>query len=186
MANSNAQVEQEIVFHENKPKKKLWLWGCGGGMALVCVVLGIVLVLFFYLSNQSYPLDGEVSIPPMVKQGDMFDFVITLTNSTTEPIFIKHIVLSDYLGAPTILNGARIVSIEPEMFFEVYDTNSFQYSYFREIKPGETQTVTFHMQADSSGIFYEDVSVYAKDPLLSDPAFKIAYQSDSVEIEIAP
>ena len=106
--------------------------------------------IFFVLAirtNRS-SLDGKVSAPATVKLGDKFEFVINLTNSTAKSIFIKHVELSNFLDAPTILNGAKLLSVEPEMDFEQTYANTFQYSYFREIKPGETQTVIFYMQAE--------------------------------------
>jgi len=186
ITNLPAQSGQEMIPHKNMSNRKLWLSGCLGCIISVCLILGAVAGYVLYVSNQPYPLDGKVSLPSTVKQGGKFDFVITLTNPTTEPVFINHIVLSDSLGAPTILNGASIVSVEPDMDVEAIYTNSFQYSYFREIKPGETQTVIFHMRAKNIGVYYEDVGVYAKDPLRSDPAFLTAFQFTGIKIEITP
>lgn len=184
--NLTSQYEQGKIPRKTTSNKTLWLSGCLGSIIFVCLLLGAAAGYILYEANQPFLLDGKVSLPSTVKQGDKFDFVITLTNSTTESVFIKHIVLSDSLGAPTILNGAPIVSVEPDMDVEAIYTNSFQYSYFREIKPGETQVVIFHMQAENTGVFYEDVGVYARDPLRSDPAFLNAFQFAGVTIEITP
>jgi len=180
MINLNPQSEQEVAFYENKPKKNLWLWGCGGGIILVCVVLGIVFGFLFFTSTQPDLLDGNYSIPPTVKQGDKFDFVITMTNSTTQTVFIKHIVISDSIG-DYFLNGASVVSTEPEMDVDIYDVNAFQYSYLRAIDPGETQTVTYHMRAKNEGVFTADVSAYTDNPLESNGFYLYA-----VKLEITP
>ena len=180
------QIGQAIVPRNNKSNRNLWLSGCLGCVTAGCLVIGAVGGYILYQSNRPYPLDGNVSVPTTVKQGDEFDFVIILTNPTTEPIFIKHIVLSDSLGAPTIWNAASIVSIEPDMDVEAIYTNSFQYSYFREIQPGETQTVVFHLRAENIGTYYEDVGVYARDPLHSEPAFINAFQFLRAMLEITP
>jgi hypothetical protein len=133
------------------------------------------------------PLDGNVSFPSTVKKGKDFDFVITLTNSTAEAIFIKHIVLHDYLTAPSLLVGARVISVEPEMDSEPLGSrNDMQYSYFQEIKPGETLTVIYHMQAENIGVFYANVGVYARDPSQPDPAFIDAFHYATAQIEIKP
>lgn len=188
LTNSVPQAEQEIAFHEDKPKRKFWLWGCGGSLLLLCVLLGAVALYLFSPSNESYPLDGEVSFPSTVKKGDNFDFVVTLTNSTTNPIFIKHIVLHRLLNAPSLLDGAIVTGVEPVMNSEILVTsrNDVQYSYFHEIKAGETQTVIFHMQAVNTGIYYENVGVYAKDPSRPEPAFVHAFHFTDAAIEITP
>lgn len=148
--------------------------------------MGVIAYFLFSPSDESFPLDGNVSVPATVKLGDKFEIVINLTNSTAESIFIKHVELSNFLDAPTILNGAKLLSVEPEMDFEQTYANTFQYSYFREIKPGETQTVIFYMQAESTGTYYENVGVYAKHPLLGEPAFLVAFHINAIEIEITP
>jgi hypothetical protein len=132
-------------------------------------------------------LNGELAFPSTVKKDDKFDFVVTLTNPTTNPIFINHIVLHRSSG-PSLLDGATVTGVEPEMNFEILVTsrNDMQYSYFREIKPGETQTVIFHMKALNPGIYYLNLGVYAKDPLLPPPAFFHAFHYIDAKIEIMP
>lgn len=186
---SALQMQQETFVQEDKPKKKVWLWWLGGCGVLACiVVLGIILFLVFYQPDEpSYLIDGNVSFPSTVKKGDDFDFIITLTNSTAEPVFIKHIVLHDFLTAPSLLVGAKVISVEPDMDSELLGSrNDVQFAYFREIKPGETLTVVFHMQAENVGTYYEDVGVYAKDPSKPDPAFIAAYQYNTAQIEVIP
>lgn len=156
-------------------------------MVLVCIVLGIVAFYLLSLSKESYPLNGKVSFPSTVKQGDEFYFVITLTNPTTEPIFIKHVVLHQDLDAPYLLDGATVTSVEPHMDSEPFAAGKdVQYLYFREIKPGETQTVSFHMRAESTGTYYTNVGAYAKDPLHPEPAFIHAFHFFDAKIEITP
>ena len=45
------------------------------------------------------------------------------------------------------LEGASVTIIDPEMDSEPLNSRDVKYSYFREIEPGETQTVIFHMRA---------------------------------------
>jgi hypothetical protein len=110
------KIEQNS-FIDDKPKKRTWLWWIGGCGLLGCIsVLGIVAFLLFYPSEEpSFPLDGKVSYPLTVKKGEQFDFIITLTNSTTNPIFIKHVVLQTILGTPSFLDGAKVISVDPIM-----------------------------------------------------------------------
>lgn len=187
MTNSSFQTAQDRVLRQDKPGRKLWLWGCGGSLVLFCVFLGAVAVFLYSLSDGNYPLNGEVSFPSTVRKGDHFDFVVTLTNPTKDPIFINHIVLHRSSG-PALLDGATITGVEPRMDLELLITsrNDQQYFYFREIQPGETQTVIFHLQALHPGTYYENVGVYAKDPLLPEPAFLHAFHFMDAEIEITP
>jgi hypothetical protein len=180
-------MEQDKAFQEeNSKKKKIWLWLLGGCGILACITIGIIAYFLFSLSDESYPLKGEVSFPSTVKKGDNFDFVITLTNSKTESVFIKHFTLQKYVGLPSLLDAVRVMSVEPNMESEPIFGNEVQYPYFQEIKSGETLTVIFHMQAESTGTYYLDVGVYAKHPLLADPAFITAFWFGPAEIEITP
>lgn len=178
-----------MASQENKPKKKVWLWWLGGCGLLACIaVLSIIALFLFYPSEESsFPLDGSVSFPSTVKKGEDFDFVITLSNSTTETFFIKHIVLHYYFNSPSLLDGARIISVEPDMASEPFmSENDMQFSYFQEITPGETLTVVIHMQAENTGTYYNNVGVYAKDPSKPDPAYIQAFHTSTFEIEITP
>jgi len=186
MANLDLPAEQGMVIQDDKRKRRPWLWACGGCGLLICVILGIVAFILFSSSNESYPLKGDVTFPSTVKKGNDFDFVITLTNSTTESVFIRHFTLQNYLGAPSLLDGARVMSVEPDMESEPILGKEVQYPYFQEIKPGETLTVIFHMRAENTGTYYIDVGVYARHPLLADPAFITAFWFGPTEIEITP
>ena len=184
MINSNIQTEPEIV-PQKKSNRKFWLWGCGVGSALLCVILGAFLYYLFTPSKD--PLDGKLSFPTTVKKGSDFDFIVTLTNSTKNPIFIKHVVFFHLLDAPFLLDGAKVVSIEPEMTSELLNSRGdVEYAYFREIKPGETQTVIFHLQAYKPATYTINVGVYAKHPSRPDPAYIQAFHITAVEIEITP
>jgi hypothetical protein len=61
-----------------------------------------------------------------------------------------------------------------------------QFAYFQEIKPGETINVVFHMRAENAGTYYEDVAVYARDPVRPDPAFIYAFHYAPAQIEVTP
>jgi len=187
MGNLDSQAIQGTVTQESKPKRKLWLWAFGGSIIFVCLLVGGIAGYVYYQANHPpYQLDGKISLPPTVKQGNEFDLVFTLTNSTAEPVFIKHIVFFRILDSPFLLEGASVTSIEPEMDSEPLNSRDMKYSYFREIEPGETQTVIFHMHAEKSGTYYENIGVFAKDPSRPDPAFIQVFHLTGVEIEIMP
>jgi hypothetical protein len=186
MANLDFQSKQGATIQNSKPKRKLWLWACVGFAILICVVLGIFAFIVFSPSSGSFPLNGKVSFPSTVKKGDDFDFTITVTNPTTNTVFIKHFALQSDLNAPSLLDGARVMSVEPNMESEAIVGKDVQFPYFREIKSGETLTVIFHMRAENTGTYYEDVGVYSRHPFLADPAFITVFQFGPAEIVITP
>lgn len=184
MINSNFQATSDGRQPE-KSNKKRWLLGCGTGVILLCAILGVV---GFYLFTPSKdPLEGNLSFPTTVKTDDKFDLVLTLTNSTQNPIFIKHIVFFHLLDAPFLLDGVKMIKVEPEMTSDTLNSRGdLEYAYFREIKPGETQTVIFHLQAEKPTTYAINIGVYAKHPTRPDPAYITAFHSTGVEIEIMP
>ena len=186
MANLDVPSGQSTVIQNEKPNRRLWIWACSGCVVLLCLVLGVGGFILFSVSDESYPLQGEVSFPPAVQKGDDFDLVLTLTNLKTEPLFIKHFALQNYVGLPSLLDAVTILSVEPHMESEPIVENELQYSYFQEIKSGERLTVTFHMRAEKTGTYYIDVSVYARHPSLPDPAFINGFWFGPGEIEITP
>lgn len=186
MVNLDVPAGQNMVIQDDKPKRRLWLWACGGCILVLCIALGIVAFLLLSSSNESYPLNGQAAFPSTVKKGDDFDFAITLTNPKTEPVFIKHFTLQNYVGLPSLLDGVRVLGVEPQMESEPIFEKEVQYPYFQEIQPGETLTVTFHMRAENTGTYFIDVGVYARHPSLADPAFITAFWFGPAEIEITP
>ena len=68
MANLNPQAEKETAYDKNNPKKNLWIWGCGGSIVAVCVVLGLALGFLFYTSTQPPLLDGIIQFQPQLNK----------------------------------------------------------------------------------------------------------------------
>jgi hypothetical protein len=186
MDNFDIPAGQGMAIQEQKPNRRLWIWACSGCLLLLCLVLGVGGFILFSGTDESYPLQGEVAFPPAVQKGDDFYLVLTLSNAQTESVFIKHFTLQKYVGLPSLLDAATIISVEPHMESEPIAEKELQYAYFQEIKPGETVTVTFHMQAEKIGTYYIDVGVYARHPSLPDPAFISAFWFGPGEIEVTP
>lgn len=186
MADFDIPTEHSMAIQEEKPKTRLWLWACSGCAVLICLVLGVVGIVFLSPAPESYPLHGEVAFPPAVQNGDDFYLVLTLSNLKTDPVFIKHVALQNYVGLASLLDAVTILSVEPPMKSEPIVENELQYLYFQDIQPGETLTVTFHMRAETPGTYYIDVSVYARHPALPEPAFMNAFWFGPGEIQITP
>lgn len=184
MINSNFQTQADPA-RQKKSNRKVWLLGCGGVAAVLCVILGAIGFYLFMPSDE--PLDANLSFPTTVKQGDSFDFVVSLTNPTQNPIFIKHIVFFHLLDAPFLFDGVKVISIEPAMTSNpLPPRGDLEYAYFREIQPGETQTVIFHLQADKPASYAINLGVYARHPSRPDPAYIDAFHRAGIEIEITP
>jgi hypothetical protein len=176
MNNSNVSADQDLRAQKAKSKRKLWLWGCGGGIILLCTLIGIFASSLFPAKDL---FDGEVSYPDTVKIGDSFDFVVTLTNPTQEPVLIEYFSFPHYFDSPILMDAVKVISIEPDMKSELNSLGDIQFLYHREIKPGETQKVTFHLQAEKSANYLTLMGVYAIHPLR--PVFH--FNNGKIEIE---
>jgi hypothetical protein len=193
MSNLNTSDDKDKDVQRTKRNKKFWFWGCGGCLVLLLIV-GFIIAGFFYVLNSPPNLDGEISVPPKIQQGDEFDIIITLKNPTEKSVFIEEIFFHNYLEAPDVidsdvpnlLDGANIISTNPEMESETFIETDVIFPYFREIHTGDTQTIIFHMKAENIGVFMGDIGVYAKHPYLGEPFFQIAQYFSAVKIEITP
>jgi hypothetical protein len=160
-----SQSNLKRVVPEDRSKNKRWILWLTGGCLLICILLAVGIGWFLgFLGEVEDVLDGEISFPRTIKVGDEFDFVITVTNPTTDSIFVHHIVIHNTLTdtdiPPKIWEGVNIPGTEPEMESVIYPEGDIEYSYFQAIEPGKTNTVTFHMQAIRSGVFSGDIAFY--------------------------
>jgi hypothetical protein len=182
----NATVRsQPNTAQQKKSNRRLWLLGCAGGGILLCAVLGAL--AYSLLAPTDEPLAGELSFPTTVKSGDTFDFVVTMTNTTRDPIFIKHVVFFHLLDAPFLLDGVKLIGTEPDLSSDLLaPRGDVEYAYFREIQPGESQQVVFHLQADKPATYLVNLGVFAKHPTKPEPAYLQALHITGVQIEIMP
>lgn len=187
MTNPSFSAVQGMGVQDGKPKSRRWLWACSGCAVLLCAVLAVAIAYFFLSpSEETFPLNGNVSFPSTVGVGEEFDFILTLTNPATDPVFIRHFTLQNFLDAPSLLDSVTILAVEPDMAAEPIFGAELQYPYFREIQPAETLTVVIHMRAEVSGVYYIDVGVYASHSFLPEPAFTVAFWHGPAEITILP
>jgi hypothetical protein len=186
MEDLNSQSGQKDISDKGKPKKKRWLWWLGGFLALICLLISVSIVLLVKIAGQPL-INAEYSIPPTIHQGDEFDLIITMENTTSEAIVISHFVLDEFIG-PSILDGSVVVYTEPEMKIDetARDENYLRYSYFRTISPGETQIVKFHLRAQTVGTFGGPITAYADSPNSLFGLYPPAIIIDPVTITISP
>jgi hypothetical protein len=184
MINSNVQSNPSLA-QPKKSNRKLWLPGCGAAAILLFAILGAI--AYYLLTPSKDPLDGNLSFPTTVKKGDNFDFIVTMTNTTRNPVFIKHVVFFHLLDAPYLLDGAKVISIEPDLPADLLNSRGdVEFAYFREIKPGESQNIVFHLQAEKPATYAVNLGVYAKHPSEPEPAYITALHITGIEIEITP
>lgn len=196
MVNFPLPAEKDIPSHQNKPKKQLWFWGCVGCLILICVTLSLVSALLYTSKEPYYPLKAKISVPPTVIQGEQFDLVVAITNTTKESIFLERVYFSDTpFYSPNVLSGVHIISVEPvDKSFYVdgqinkgyyIDGDIFAYEYFQVINSNETLTVIIHMQAKNAGsyqIYCAGYTTNENNPFQDKTLFEI----DVTKIEISP
>jgi hypothetical protein len=178
-----SRAEDEVAIQESQSKRKLWLWGCSGCMTFLLIVFCLLAGVLYPIFGPP-PLNSDISIPSQVKQGDEFDILITLTNHTSKSVFIKDFAFQTFGDAPLLLDGGSVIGTNPEMKSEPLNETDMLFHYFRDIRPGETQTFAFHMKANNLGMYAGDIAVYAKHPFLGAPFFQNAQYFSGVQIEI--
>ncbi len=172
-----------IDIQRAKTNKKPWLWGCAGVMTFSLIISCLVASLHPMVSPPS--LKGDISFPSKLKQGDQFDITITLTNPTAKSVFIKDIAFRYFLlDTPILLDGVSVIGTSPEMKSESLNATVMVFHYFQDLRSTESQTFTFHMKANYSGVYGSTIVVYAKHPFLGAPFFQNAQYFSGVQIEI--
>jgi hypothetical protein len=139
-----------------------WVWVLGA--IVVCICLGCAGTIggLVYLGREPENFSVDYSMPPIVKKGENFDLVLTLTNSGAEPITVTDIDLDEILG-DSILDGAIALETDPplERDYSVDGIKTFQYN--QTLQAGETKQVIFHLQATTVGEFGGSIGIYVGD-----------------------
>ena len=162
----NTDTREAAINQESKPELFT-----GRNIAIACGVLTLLAIcacivsgvgMLAYYGREPEGLTVEYSIPSSVARGEEFDFVLTITNTGSEDVFVGDIDL-DEAFSESILDGAITISTDPvmEKDFSVSGIKSFQYN--RNIPAGSTQRVVFRLQAVSAGEFGGSVGVYVGD-----------------------
>lgn len=98
-------------------------------------------------------------MPSVVRKGENFDLVLTLTNTGNTSFTVGDIDLDEILGG-SILDGAIVLETEPimERDYSVSGIKSFHYN--QTLQPDETKHVIFHLQATTAGEFGGSIGIY--------------------------
>jgi hypothetical protein len=98
-------------------------------------------------------------MPSIVKKGENFDLVLTLTNTGVDPLTVTEIDLDEALG-DSILDGAIVLETDPSLERD-YSVNGIKtFLYNQTLQAGETKQVTFHLQATTAGEFGGSIGIY--------------------------
>lgn len=152
-------ADQQFGSKQGSRSLQGWVWLLvilGGCCLLSCMA---VIGLLAYFGRYPENFTAEYSMPSIVNRGDTFDLVISMTNTGAETITVGDIDLDELYGG-SILDGAIVLTTEPEMQRD-YSLNGIKtFRYNRTIGPNETQTVVFHLQATTAGEFGGSIGIY--------------------------
>jgi hypothetical protein len=101
-------------------------------------------------------------MPSVVRKGENFDLVISMTNTGSTPFTVDDIDLDEVMGG-SILDGSMVLTTDPEMERD-YSVSGIKTFYYKQtIQPGETKQAIFHLQATTVGEFGGSIGVYIGD-----------------------
>jgi hypothetical protein len=145
-----------------KNSSNWWKWLLG--ILAVCVCLGCLgtVGVFYYFGQEPENLAIDYSMPSIVRKGENFDLVITMTNTGSTPFTIDDIDLDEVMGG-SILDGSMVLTTEPEMERDYSTTGIKTFFYKQTLQPGETKQAIFHLQATTVGEFGGSIGVYIGD-----------------------
>lgn len=155
-------MEINTVDHfptEKKSGTPWWVWVLVGILACCCLGTVATVAALSYLGGEPENVSVDYSMPPVVQNGEAFDLVIRVTNIGGEPVTISDIDLDEALGG-SILDGSVVLETEPFMERDYSVSGIKSFAYNRTIQPGETATITFHLQATQPGEFGGSVGLY--------------------------
>ena len=137
--------------------QKILRVGCGFVVG-IAVVLVIVFGVCVYYGSQG--LEGAaftVKSPMDVRVGEVFDFVVEVTNARAE----KTLELGDIDVSEDYLAGFTVVATEPEAKSSMHIPidNTLSFTFDTSIPAGETKAFTFKLRAETAGMYRGDVDV---------------------------
>lgn len=151
-----------------------WVWALvvvGGCCFLACAV-AVGFVAYFGRSPENFTAD--YSMPSIVSRDEEFDLVLTLTNTGMETVKVNDIDLDQVFGG-SILDGAIVLTTEPEMERDYSLEGIKTFRYNRTIESGDTVTVVFHLQATTVGEFGGSIGIYVGE---------LSYQFDYISLVV--
>lgn len=150
---------QPVSSRKGSRRRTYILIGCGAALFLSAAIICSVIGLIAYVAGKPENIVVSYEVPALVTTGESFDLNLQITNTGDADILVGDIDLASMFN-PTILEGAVVLSTEPEMEmdYSVPGVKSFRLN--RSFTPGERQTVIFHLQAVAPGNYGGPVAVY--------------------------
>jgi hypothetical protein len=145
-----------------KNSSNWWKWLLG--ILVVCICLGCAgtVGVLYYFGREPETLSIDYSMPSVVRNGENFDLVITMTNTGSTSFTVNDIDLDELMGG-SILDGAMVIGTEPEMKRDYSVSGIKTFTYNQVLEPGQTKQAVFHLQAMIVGEFGGSIGVYIGD-----------------------
>lgn len=136
-----------------------WLWIAIGVGLCCCVSIAGTIGLLAYFGQSPEDVVVQYEMPTVVKNGETFDLVLRISNTGSAPVTVGDIDLDEAFGG-SFLDGSVVIDTEPAMERD-YSIQGFKtFHYNTAIAPGETKTITFHLQATTVGEFGGSIGIY--------------------------
>ncbi len=129
------------------------------GLCLCFALAASSFGLLAYLGGEPEGLSVQFDLPYNVHVGDEFDLVLSISNTSEQPIHVTDIDLDVALSA-SILDGAVVISTDPPMQRDYSVPGIKMFKYDSTIQSGDTMTVRFHLQAHTPGEFSGPILIY--------------------------
>jgi hypothetical protein len=156
-------MEMNPIDNDSMPKSsggpKWWVWTIIAVVVCCCLTIVGIIGVLSYFGREPENVSVEYEMPSVVKNGQTFDLILKITNSGNESITVEDIDLDEALGG-SILDGSVVLETEPDMERDYSVTGLKTFYYKQPIGPGETKTVTFHLQATTVGEYGGSIGIY--------------------------
>lgn len=147
----------------NRKTREYIVGGCGILLTLaawICMVgTGLGAIIFSYFGGTPKNISVDYELPTHVLKGEEFDLVLVITNTGDTDMAVGDIDLDQALSG-SILEGAVVLSTEPDMRRDYSIPGIKSFHYDRTIPAGESEKVTFRMQATTVGEYGGSIGVY--------------------------
>lgn len=141
---------------------KWWIWVAVVVGVCCCLTIAGTIGLLAYFGQEPENVLLDYSMPSVVTNGETFDLVLRVTNAGTETITVGDVDLDEAFGG-SILDGSVVLETEPNMERDYSVAGLKTFYYNQPIQPGETKTITFHLQATAVGEFGGSIGIYVGD-----------------------
>jgi len=147
---------------KNSSGSKWWIWVAVAVGVCCCLAIAGTIGVLAYFGQEPENVSVEYDMPSVVSNGETFDLVLRVTNQGTETITVSDIDLDEAFGG-SILDGSVVLGTEPTMERDYSVEGLKTFFYNQPIQPGETRTITFHLQATTVGEFGGSIGLYVGD-----------------------